>query len=143
MNNDLLGMFIPASLEYAHIGSRVYMPAQHSDYDFMFRPQDRDAVVERLNQLGVEFEVNTVGAIKFRLNITKPGRFTEHSFIEVNFCFVEDFDAWETATETMKILSQTLGTEFFTQMTKKKRLNLFSELVVHNGGTRPAIMRSF
>jgi hypothetical protein len=143
MENNLLNLIVPSSLEYAHIGSREIMPAEYSDYDVMFRLHSRDTVVEQLNQLGIEFEVNEVGAIKFRLGIKKTERFTAPSYIEVNFCFVEDFDAWKTATETMKVMSQSLGTEFFTQMSKKRRLQLFSDLIVQNGGSRPTIMSSF
>jgi hypothetical protein len=119
------------------------MQAPYSDFDVMFRPQAREAIVEHLNRLGIQFEVNQVGAIQFRLSMVEHQRFTAPQWIELNFCFVEDFDAWKAATETMKVLSDTLGTEFFTPMSKGKRLHLFSALVEQNGGSKPTIMNSF
>jgi hypothetical protein len=118
--------------------------ALDSDYDVMFHHHDRVHVVNKLDEMGIVYETNPVGAIKFRLDIFPTRRFftTGLNYIVVNFCFVEDYEPWKQATETMLKLTETLGCEFFTQMSKMKRVNLFNVLVQQNGGSAISILHS-
>jgi hypothetical protein len=115
-----------------------------SDYDVMFHHYDRESVVNKLVEMGIVYETNSVGAIKFRLDIFPTHRYftTGLNYIDVNFCFVEDYEPWKKATETMLTLSDTLGSEFFNQMSKMKRVCLFNALVQQNGGSAINILHS-
>ena len=116
----------------------------HTDYDVMFNHYDREAVINKLGEMGIVYETNSVGAIKFRLDIFPTHRFftTGLNYIDVNFFFVEDYEPWKKATETMLTLSDTLGTEFFSGMSKMRRVGLFNALVQQNGGSAINILHS-
>jgi hypothetical protein len=144
MANTLFEFFVPG-VDYCYIGSRAYMNCSlGTDYDVMFHHYDRDVVINKLGEMGIVYETNSVGAVKFRLDIFPTHRFftTGLNYIDVNFCFVEDYDAWKKATETMLTLSDNQGTEFFIGMSKKGRVSLFNALVQQNGGSAINILHS-
>ena len=136
--NDFLGLLSITS-EHVLIGSRSYMPAPYSDYDYMFRSHDRQNVMEALIIKKVSFETNQFGTIKLSVKFGEIEKFSPQQPLEVHFCFVEDFDAWKKATELMKNVSS--NTKFFEGWTKKKRLDLFADFVESCGGHRPQIIR--
>jgi hypothetical protein len=136
--NDFLGLLSITS-EHVLIGSRAYMPAPYSDYDYMFRSHDQQNVMDALSSRSVSFETNQFGTIKLSVNFGENERSLPQQILEVHFCFVEDFDAWKKATELMKNVSS--NTKFFEGWTKKKRLDLFSDFIESCGGKRPHIIR--
>lgn len=131
----LLSLFMPKGVEHCLVGSRRYMNAPNSDYDVMFHPEDRHYVIDHLSKMGVDYIKGNSGSIKFSLEIFPTERFfvSGLNYLEVNYCFVEDYEAWRLATEAMLSFSKTTP-GLFGNMSKLKRLKLFSELVANNGG---------
>jgi hypothetical protein len=136
--NDFLSLLSITS-EHVLIGSRAYMPAPYSDYDYMFHSHDQQNVMEALINKNVSFETNAFGTIKLSVKFGEIEKFGPLQPLKVHFCFVEDFDAWKKATELMKIASS--NTKCFEGWPKKNRLDLFADFVVLHGGKRPQIIR--
>lgn len=109
------------------VGSRAYNAHKpDSDYDYMFVDSNRDQIIEKCNKMGLHYtESSTTRAIKF-----------EFEGLVYNFIFLSQMDylAWHDATDIMKIISESLGTEHLRQMSKKRRLSLFGPLVNRMGG---------
>jgi hypothetical protein len=131
----LLSLFMPKGVEYCQIGSRRYMNAPNSDYDVMFHPEDRHYVIEHLSKMGVDYIKGNSGSIKFSLEVFPTERFfvSGINYLEVNYCFIEDYEAWRLATEAMLSISKITPT-YFDNRTKWNRLKLFSGLVASHGG---------
>lgn len=111
------------------------MNAPNSDYDVMFHPEDRHYVIEHLSKMGVDYIKGNSGSIKFSLEVFPTERFfvSGINYLEVNYCFIEDYEAWRLATEAMLSISKITPT-YFDNRTKWNRLKLFSGLVASHGG---------
>lgn len=135
----LLSLLVPANVDYGLIGSRAYMDAPNSDYDFLFHWEDRDKVLQHLLKLGVEYHGAMAESVKFDVEFVPTERFfkTGYNKMPINFCFTEDYDAWIKATEAMKKFARSQPPFFFRNMEKKFRILMFVDLVESFGGKRP------
>lgn len=141
VSNSIFSTFIPRFFvrgnDWDFIGSRRYMRSRpkSSDYDYMFRSQHREAILAHLDQIGIQYVDSAVGSIKFTVHTPgECGWGIGESFV-INFCFVEDFEAWQKATELFEAFQKfapCLGS-----LTKKARMQMFGQTVQAFGGKRP------
>lgn len=145
----LLHTLIPKSLvphqDYEFFGSRTYTLApKGSDYDLMFQAKHRDTILEHLKSLGVEYASGARGPIKFKVSMLDSAATdyirTDHFCeLELNFCFIEDFDAWQKATNLLKKVASSVPGNSLGLLDKKTRITLFEHLVEAFGGARPKL----
>lgn len=129
MNNFMSVLFSGTTITPVLVGSRAYdAHKQDSDYDYMFLDGlTRNQVIQQCQNINIDYnESVTTGSIKFNFE----GRV-------YNFIFLNEVDylAWHNATDIMKMIAESFGTEHLKNKLKFIRLSLFERLVNKFGGT--------
>jgi hypothetical protein len=133
--NDFFTLLGIEQYHHVMIGSRTYMDAPNSDYDYMCYIWNKDEILLALTTRGIEYSVNAHGTIQILISFSKTSRFEIPQTTQIHICFIKDFGAWEKATDCMKIVSKKTG--LFSNWSKKDRIGLFCDFVVYSGGDRP------
>lgn len=143
-----LSVILPHFEEIPHVfvGSRAIGASRpDSDWDFAFSKSYKDRVNAAVDFYGCHSGVyelvrsHSNDSLKFKVDVAphlKP--LISSSHLSINFLFLDpkDLEAWDRATKAMKVF---VDAKIVLPLTKGKRVEIFEDIVVACGGSRPVL----